>query len=425
MIVLMSFVFYSFTVLVFCLCIRVRKLRLFYFHNPSVSIFCGVFFFIGLAPIIDFFFYNSRYDFLYPIVWFYCSVFFLGLSFGFILSSIYTPKHFSLSKAIPYGLSSFVYVFIYILGVVLLFFLYYRMPEIPIFSEDVHEARVKSLVGLGYNYKISLYCIYVGYLGVSLSLMRHSKILAFMLSLLTFLMIMPTANRIDSLFVIFVYGVVFVYFYEASGGGILRLYTISLIIGFVVLFVSAVVQYIRHYGIQGFAGADINDLIRFSLGGVYHRFWVQLENLSYMINNGVNIPLFKTFINDFLLAIPGSHVNQTSGVLLKQAAGVEFRGGGITPTFIGEGYAQFGYVGTVIYCLFLSSMIGFFSNFAVSFLYVKHNLFPFLFISSFFLYGISTSTLVAVFVHAVAPVFVVLTIFVFVRSFFSSLCVRV
>jgi len=298
------------------------------------------------------------------------------------------------------------------LGVICIFILYYKMPVIPLFSEDVHFHRVNSLRGLGYIYKISIFLIYIGLFGVFYKLLKERKYFYSILLLLIFsALIMPTANRIDAAFVFFIFLLSLLYIKnEENKVGFFGL--VFFFVGSVfVLFLSAIFQYIRHYGIDGFLNAEMANIFSFSFGGLFHRFWVQLENLSY-IYNGIRLDWYQTFLNDFLMAIPGSGVNFTSGVLLKNELGLEFSGGGITPTFIGEGMVSFGDF-WYFYVLLIGIFTGFSSKFLTKFFGLDSISFPFLVVSGFMFYAASTTTIFAVVVHSIIPSFLCYLIYVF------------
>tara|TARA_R110002111_G_scaffold145581_1_gene212056 strand:- start:9047 stop:10300 length:1254 start_codon:yes stop_codon:yes gene_type:complete len=401
----------------FLVSLKAVGVRIYNFSNVVVSVFWGVVVFVLLAIPVDWLFYHGRYSHLYNYVVLHVSFFVFGVSSGLILFSRYSE---SVQQASVWSVSSNTakaYFFLLLFGVGLMALLYLRMPEVPLFSEDVHEARVRSLRGLGYNYKLALSSMYVGFVGVSYFLFQKGKrSVAIFLSLLLFLFSMPTANRIDSLF--FILFVVLVALLPIKGA---RSSVYNLIRAFFVVsgifFIAGVFQFSRHYGLNSLFDSGMEEIYRFALGGFFHRFWVQLENISFLIDNEVALPWYETVFNDIAMAIPGSGVGNTSGVLLKEAANVRFAGGGITPSFIGEGYVSFGCIGSFIYTAILGIFFGFINILLLVSMGGRHKFFPFLLVGSVSIYGVATSTLGAVLVHNILPLVIVFFAFLFICCF--------
>ena len=56
--------------------------------------------------------------------------------------------------------------------------------------------------------------------------------------------------------------------------------------------------------------------------------------------------MFKTFLINIEMMLPGPDLDFT--LWLRQCIGVEFSGGGVTPTVLGEGYINFGFFGAML-----------------------------------------------------------------------------
>lgn len=409
MMLYVSILFFFMATALFFISVKASNISFLAFHHFFISLFWGVCVFFVLGIPIDIVFYDAKYSDYYYLVLFYSSFLFLGVVFAI----------FSLGWGFKWrGDREFrwevgdkdkrVFIFLLIFGFFSLLILYWRMPGLPLFAERVHVARVEYLRGLGYNYKIALYSIYVSAFSLSYYMIdRNRQFQSFFLVIAMFVALAPTANRIDSLFVVLVWAVAYLYVKNKEGGVRIRKFLAFSLIPVILLMVAAVMQFIRHKGFDVFMNSSMHEVYEFSLGGFYHRFWVQLENLYYIISREASVSPFATFYNDFLMAIPGTGVDKTSGVLLKEAAGLHFRGGGITPTFAGEGIAQFGYVGASVYVFLLGYFLSVVS-FLVNFYAIKIPvLYPFVVVGGVFLHGLATSTIVAVFIHTVAPLILI------------------
>jgi len=418
----MILLFFLTSLILFFLAIRSVGLKIYNFSNVAVSLFWGIVVFVVFSIPVDWAFYDERYEYLYGYVLAHASFFIFGLSSGLVVFSgkgrfVQESGYWAVNKSVYK-----VYFFLLLFGFLLMVVLYFRMPEIPLLAEDVHKARIESLRGLGYNYKIALSSMYVGFVGVSYFLFQEGRrYVSIFLAVLLFLFSMLTANRIDSLFFILFSVVVALLPFRGRKSDIFNVIKAFLaVVG--ILFFAGIFQFSRHYGLASLFSSEMTEIYKFALGGFFHRFWVQLENISFLVDGNVSLPWYTTFFNDIAMAIPGSGVGSTSGVLLKEAAGVDFMGGGITPSFIGEGYVSFGSVGGIIYTTVLGLFFGFISVLLLVSMGGRHTYFPFLVVGSVSIYGVATSTLGAVLVHNILPlvlVFVVFLVICCVRQRFS------
>ena len=85
------------------------------------------------------------------------------------------------------------------------------------------------------------------------------------------------------------------------------------------------------------------------IGNIYGILEVGSINLDYIVitfPDKINFQYGYTFLINILMLLPGPDVDFT--LWLKQSLGMTFAGGGVTPTIIGEGYINFGYIGVIV-----------------------------------------------------------------------------
>jgi oligosaccharide repeat unit polymerase len=119
-------------------------------------------------------------------------------------------------------------------------------------------------------------------------------------------------------------------------------------------------------GLLCFMIVSILGLLRSSLSGYHYNFidyivkslYPGVININYVINtfpNKINYQYGSTYLINFVMLLPGPHQDFT--LWLKDAIGIKFSGGGVTPTIIGEFYMNFGtksiYIG-----MFLLGILG-------------------------------------------------------------------
>jgi len=85
------------------------------------------------------------------------------------------------------------------------------------------------------------------------------------------------------------------------------------------------------------------------------RSFVTLYNLDVIINNYKDFLLGGGIVKEISVVIPGADVNL--GMYLKHNLGYEFPGGGITPSYIGAGFVDFGLVGAYLYPVFSGFLV--------------------------------------------------------------------
>lgn len=84
----------------------------------------------------------------------------------------------------------------------------------------------------------------------------------------------------------------------------------------------------------------------------YEQMQVGSINLNYIYNifpSEYNYQLGYTFLINLIMLLPGEGIDFT--LWLKEKIGISFAGGGVTPTIIGEGYINFGYIGVILIML--------------------------------------------------------------------------
>ncbi len=419
---------------VILLFIFVRKWNYINFVNPYISFFVGYFLFVVFGGFYD---GVGHLPEIRPDVKLHVICGFVFLLLGGLFSELFffiNGKCTGSSVVCPPSVSSdcllrkkyFFSIMTLILGWLITLYVYSRMSVIPMLSDNVHYYRVSELQGKGYYYHISRNLIYLSlcYL-VTIDYVFRRKVHKFIwvLCIFSLIILLGYAIRADALKAIVFPGLVYFLFkFERPN----KKQTLICLFLFVLLFLfNGLLQYIRHLGfndlVQRISDGQFYDLLVFGWANVGHRFWVQLQNIEYIYSYiGPSVLTGKTYLNDFLILLPGK--GSTSGVLLKNLAGVEFEGGGITPSIIGESYVNFG----ISYAMFMCFFVSFFLN--SFYIYVKSKLkiidphsfsliYPLFFILSFSLYGLASSSFVGVLIQSLGPLIASFFVYVFIYWF--------
>lgn len=413
--------------------IFMRSWNFFNFLNPYVSFYIGFFLFVVFGGFYDGFANLYEIDIEIKIailVSFYLilfageifKLFFLGLkvnvNYFSKLSLLNEINITSISKSF-----NFYMILVFILGVGLSIIAFSMMNVIPIFSSDVHVSRIEELSGKGFLYHPSRILIFISITYFSLLYLKTSSISLISLLVLIvigFLILWGYAIRAEALKTIIYFIIMYLMCKKIS---VRNLILTSLIVLSFFLF-NGLMQYARHYSLSSLMSVDFVVLLEFGWANVGHRFWVQLENLQFIYRNISEAELMGiTYINDLFVVLPGKSV--TGGVILKEYIGLNFMGGGITPTILGEGYANFGLYFSLAFIFFFSLMLLFLYYWMYRFLLKRKNDFSVIYYASFFLIfsfgclGFSSSTFVATIMMELLPIVIIYSMLKSLHHLFS------
>jgi oligosaccharide repeat unit polymerase len=244
----------------------------------------------------------------------------------------------------------------FVVGSVILLLLYYKMGVIPALAEDVNKARIEGRAGLGElsilgtAFLTTAVCFMSAYYD---RLSRIFKIIYFLVLVVSLALFLGLAFR--GHVAILLLTVLFVrYFLSDRYKRTLRVPMYFILYGIVSLFLLAAAEAVRSGG-------------KLSLEAFAQLYWtlsVHAYNLSRIINlipSTIDYYYGMTFINDFLVAIPGFKSSFLSVILFKIIAttqGESPTGMNMTITAPGEGYANLGIPGVVFHAVFLGLVSG-------------------------------------------------------------------
>ena len=109
-------------------------------------------------------------------------------------------------------------------------------------------------------------------------------------------------------------------------------------------------------------GSDASSLYKIGRGQLF----VGLQNLNYVFNAFPNKCSFQhgyTYLINLIMLKPGPDLDYT--LWLKQVLGMNFSGGGVTPTILGEFYMNFGYMGIFIGMFLFGVIVAFIDKWLV------------------------------------------------------------
>jgi len=244
----------------------------------------------------------------------------------------------------------------FVVGSLFILLLYYNMGMVPLLAKDVNKARIEGRVGLGEltilgtSFLNTSLCFVIAYYD---KLSGIFKIIFSLMLVASIILIAGLASRgqVASLllFLLFVR-----YFLSDRYKRNLRIPMYFILYGIVGVFLLAAAEAVRAGGALSLT----------AFGEIYWTLSIHAYNLSRIIEiipSSNHYYYGMTFINDFLVAIPGFKSSFLGVILYKIIAttpGASPTGLTMTITAPGEGYANFGIPGVVFHAVFLGLVSG-------------------------------------------------------------------
>ena len=233
---------------------------------------------------------------------------------------------------IPNGL-----IFI-VLGYCTFIFYYFSVGTIPLLMSGADDFRVEAIKGKGFivllGYALILNGLIFNYFYNKKNGRLRSSYILFFISTIIILGAGFRGNAFKILLVL----IVLVIFSKYEKIKIVK--TSFLISGLFAL--VAITGFFRSSG-------DVNVTLDMILRVTLWRFYVNVYNLQHLVNYVVTEGFLfgKTYLMDFMTILPGHQ--KSSSTYMKEIMGMEFSGGGITPTIFGESLINFGFVMGVVF----------------------------------------------------------------------------
>jgi len=183
-------------------------------------------------------------------------------------------------------------------------------------------------------------------------------------------------------------------------------------IPFVLLIIGGLSIFLLLGALQIFRQGIDADLIMLLLQSIWRPF-VNIQNFNLIYLSVPTVIPFQhgnSFLMDIAVLAPGYQPN--FGTWLKDALGLDFTGGSVTITYLGEFYANFGYIGS-IFCSFTLGFILSLISYNLKHLYYEPSFYPYLFGISITAKAIISSGIITPVIYVLIPYMLTHTIFKF------------
>ncbi|MDR2010305.1 MAG: oligosaccharide repeat unit polymerase [Bacteroidales bacterium] len=223
---------------------------------------------------------------------------------------------------------------LFIIGIVFWILFVLKAGQIPIFHSDIENFRIEARKGTGYIMTLSI--VFILYSGLYLMLGIKKKIVILMIFLVASFILLSFGNREQMIRFILSYCVLLFIKYKIK---------INLIqISFFVIVIYFLVVLLGAYRMN--VDIPIKDKILLTIGW---RPYVNLQNLDILITNFKDVLYGKGYLIDLFVLLPG--YNPNLGTWIKETLQMEFDGGSLTITYLGDGFVNFGTLGLIVYPL--------------------------------------------------------------------------
>lgn len=336
-----------------------RKLHLLDILHPTSFFLWFYLFYIGFALFLNIFLKNISFInlevsnetifivILYPIIFLFSS---------YMLSVLITmkkPKKIKLNLVNDLNNKKVFYIGIlfFAVGLFLFTLTYLKIGFIPMFMENVDSGRVEAKAGLGKFILLGTAFLYVSMIFMFAYYNTYNKVKKISIIILLFISCMFIAGIgfRGPVAYLLLYVLLIKFFLSDEYKIKTRIPYRYFIYGIILILMLSVVDYVRHGN-------------QFTIDSFAQIYWTMTVNL-YNLNNIVTYFNFhdyhygKSFIDDFLVAFPGSGT-KFFGVVLKNELSLDFAGEGMTVTAPGEGYANGGIIGVVLHAIIFGLMFG-------------------------------------------------------------------
>lgn len=238
-------------------------------------------------------------------------------------------------------------VIFYFLGILSLIIFYIRIGSIPIFEENAESSRFLVRAGSA-SLPIFAYSFFLTGTLILISFARTTKsqTFAFSLIIIAALLLFGTGFRSPAL-KLFLAGFIVLMYIRYN-----RLPKTALF--FVLLFIVVVVGILGIFRRTGEFITNIDMILRIAIFRIFVNNLYVLDLIFGLYPRSEPFMFGQSYLIDFITILPGAQ--EHFGLWLKSRLGLDFEGGGVTQTIVGEFFLNFGWLGVI----FGLKAIGFF-----------------------------------------------------------------
>jgi oligosaccharide repeat unit polymerase len=215
-----------------------------------------------------------------------------------------------------------------------------KAGAIPLLAPDAENFRVEAKAGLGFWTIGSLCLISSGLLMLVLRAELCKRGYLWVIGAFLLAEVVAIGMGFRGPVVTLALNVILVWLYLRKGKVPLK-YLIFM--GLAIFLMVGFVQFLRG---TGSVTADIDTITRLAVWRIFSSVLNVLNNVYLAFPERIPFLYGNSYLIDFAVLLPGPQ--EHFGFWLKYALGYDFPGGGVTPTILGESYANFGWLGIII-----------------------------------------------------------------------------
>lgn len=303
---------------------------------------------IGISPVVYYINNSNNYHFSCDYQFLIIIIGYIFLLLGFYLPSLFKKKKSTTKpdiidndKLIPHNKINTFGILLFLIST-LMNFVYIYMNKALFFGSNLESNRILAMSSNGLILLIcGLNIISLGIIYENLKRQGKKLTLFWLLFILTCLIYIIRGSR-TAIFNLLLLIILIRNYYKPFKPKTMLMF----LCGFIVILSL----------LQVFRTNMSNSNTKFNVQ-IYNNLQVNSINLNYIFNafpSSINFQYGKTFLINIKMLLPGDDDDFT--LWLKKSLKLDFSGGGVTPTILGEAYMNFGYFG-IILIMFLTGRI--------------------------------------------------------------------
>lgn len=267
---------------------------------------------------------------------------------------------------------------LFTIGMCIFGIFFYKSGGLILFMNNAENVRISAVSGMGF-----LVVLGTQFLNISTLTEKREKVRIIYL-IISIITMFGTGFRSQALYLIAMYYII--YHINTNKANIIKIVIITIVISLL-------------YAYIGIIRSGLENWTFFTLyKPVIWRTFVNTSNFSDILNLYPEelFTVGSSYVNDLLTLLPGPQ--KTYILKLKDILNIQFDGGSLTPSIFGEGYYNFGLLGSIVIPILVGITILKIDYFSRKYLSIEIYL-----VLSFLMVGISTTGIMPVLLYSILP----------------------
>ncbi len=228
---------------------------------------------------------------------------------------------------------------VYIVGIITMLVFFWRIGAVPILLSDAENDRFTLRAGIASLPILAYCCFLISTLSLQIQARRHwEQIVALGLTGIAIIILIGSGFRAPAMKLLLANFVVFAYLHYAR----IPIFQLFLVISSIIVF-TGVLGFFRR---ENMLTNDLLIILRLAIFRIFVNNLYVLDLIFDLYPRSEPFMLGRSYLIDLITILPGPQPH--FGFWLKDRLGLDFAGGGVTQTIVGEFFLNFGWIGVLI-----------------------------------------------------------------------------